>query len=136
MAMKDSPDGTLWVQNVDVVVNIPTPSQPASENAAGGAGRYTGTSTSYQTVKSWTVAADKLGELKEITILSSNYAKTIVQITIGSVTFATAWTVQAAMPLIFEDLKLAADTVVKVEAKSSDGTSITVDAVIVGKEIG
>jgi len=134
--VKDAPDGSVWVQNVDVVVNVPTPSGPATENAAGGPGRYSGTATTYQTVAIWTVTADKLGELKEITILSSNYAKTVVQVTIGSVVWATNWTVQAAMPLIFEDLKLAAGSVVKVEAKSSDGTSITVDAVITAKEIG
>jgi hypothetical protein len=134
--MKDAPDGSVWVQNVDVVVNVPTPSQPATENAAGGAGRYTGTATSYQTVVSWTVSIDKLGELKEITILTSSYAKTYFKVTVGDVVFATDWIVQAAMPLIFEDLKLAAGKVVKVEAKSTDGTSITVDAVIVGKEIG
>lgn len=134
--MKDAPDGSVWVQNVNVVVNTPTPSGPAVENAAGAAGRYTGTDTTYQTVVSWTVATDKLGELKEITILSSSYDKTNIQVTVGDIVFATSWVVQAAMPLIFEDLKLAAGKVVKVEAKSTDGTSITVDAVIVAKEIG
>jgi hypothetical protein len=134
--VKDAPDGSVWVQNVDVVVNVPTPSGPATEVAAGGVGRYSGTATTYQTVVSWTVAAGKLGELKEITILSSSYSKTVLQVTVGSVVFATNWTVQAAMPLIFEDLKLAAGEIVKVEAKSSDGTSITVDAVITAKEIG
>jgi hypothetical protein len=134
--MKDAPDGTLWVQQVDVVVNLPTPSEPASEAAAGGVGRYTGTDTDYQEVVSWTVAADKLGELKEITILTSDYDKTYLKVTVGNVVFATDWMAQGAMPLIFEDLKLAAGAVVKVEAKSSDGTSITVDAVITAKEIG
>ena len=134
--MKDAPDGTVWVQNVNVVVNLPTPSEPANENAAGGVGRYTGTATTYQTVVSWTVAADKIGELKEITILSSNYAKTNLQVTVGDIVFATNWVAQGAMPLIFEDLKLAAGKVVTVEAKSTDGTSIIVDAVITAKEIG
>jgi hypothetical protein len=134
--VKDAPDGSVWVQNVDVVVNVPTPSGPATEVAAGGVGRYSGTATTYQTVVSWTVAAAKLGELKEITILSSSYSKTVLQVTVGSVVFATNWTVQAAMPLIFEDLKLAAGQIVKVEVKSSDGTSIIVDAVITAKEIG
>jgi hypothetical protein len=134
--MKDAPDGSVWVQNVDVVVNVPTPSQPATERAAGGVGRYTGTSSSYQTVVSWTVATGKLGELKEITLLTSKYDKSNFQVTIGSVVFATNWIVQAAMPLIFEDLKLSAGTVVKVEVKSTDGTSITVDAVVTAKEIG
>jgi len=134
--MRDAPDGTLWVQHVNVVVNTPTPPEPANENAAGGVGRYAGDDTDYQEVASWTVAADKLGELKEITILSNNYAKTNLQVTVGDIVFATDWTVQAAMPLIFEDLKLAAGKEVKVEARSTDGTSITVDAVITAKEIG
>lgn len=134
--MKDAPDGTLWVQQVDVVVNIPTPSEPANENAAGGVGRYSGDDTTYQTVVSWTVAADKVGELKEITILSNNYAQTKLQVTVGDIVFATDWIVQGAMPLIFEDLKLAAGKIVKVEVKSNDGTSIIVDAVITAKEIG
>ena len=134
--MKDAPDGTLWVQQVDVVVNLPTPSQPANEAAAGGVGRYAGTDIDYQEVVSWTVTTDKVGELKEITFLSDNYAKTNLQITVGDIVFATDWIVQGTIPLIFEDLKLAAGAVVKVECKSTDGTSITVDAVITAKELG
>lgn len=134
--MKDAPDGTLWVQQVDVVVDLPTPSQPANEQSAGGVGRYAGTDTDYQEVVSWTVTADKVGELKEITFLSDNYAKTNLQITVGAVVFATDWIVQGTIPLIFEDLKLAAGAVVKVECKSTDGTSIIVDAVIAAKELG
>lgn len=136
MPMKDAPDGTLWVQHVNVVVNLPTPSEPAKEAAAGDVGRYAGTDTTYQEVASWTVATGKVGELKEITVLSDDYDHTALKITVGAVTFATDWTAQGSMPLIFEDLKLAAGAEVKVEAKSTDGTSITVDAVITGKEIG
>jgi len=134
--MKDAPDGTLWVQNVTVVVDWPTPPIPANELAAGDVGRYAGTDTDYQEVASWTVAAAKVGELKEITFLSDNYAKTSLKVTVGAVIFAEDWIVQGAIPLVFEDLKLAAGAIVKVEAKSTDGTSITVDAVIVAKEIG
>jgi hypothetical protein len=134
--MKDAPDGTLWVQQVDVVVDLPTPSEPANEAAAGGVGRYSGTDTDYQEVVAWTVAADKVGELKEITFLSDNYAKTNLQVTVGDIVFATDWVVQGTIPLIFEDLKLAAGKVVKVECKSTDGTSITVDSVIAAKELG
>ena len=134
--MKDAPDGTLWVQQVDVVVDLPTPSQPANERAAGGVGRYSGTDTDYQEVVAWTVAADKVGELKEITFLSDNYAKTNLQVTVGDIVFATDWVVQGTIPLIFEDLKLAAGKVVKVECKSTDGTSIIVDSVIAAKELG
>lgn len=121
-----------WTRTVQVVI---TEGQPKNERAAGDVGRYTGTDTTYQTVASWTVATGYIGELKEILILSSNYTKTQCQVTIGAITYATDWAVLSALPLIFEDLRLAAGTVVKVEAKSTDGTSITVDAAIVGKEI-
>lgn len=179
MAISDAPDGTLWVQQVSVSVDVPEPPEtstdelledikdlldtietlittiaawgfsslasnvssvksrlvPTTEEAAGDAGRYTGTDTTYQTVASWTVEAGKTGELKEITILSDDYDHTQFKITVGGITFETDWAVQGAMPLIFEDLRLAAGSVVKVECKSTDGTSITVDAVIVGREL-
>lgn len=134
--MKDAPDGTLWVQHVTVVIDTPIPPEPANEVAAGDVGRYSGVDTEYQEVASWTVATGKVGDLKEITILSDNYAKTNLQVTVGDVVFATDWIIQGAIPLVFADLKLAAGKIVKVECRSTDGTAIIVDAVIVGKEIG
>ena len=131
-----SPD---WVRRVEVVViveNVPVPSVPAKERAAGGIGRYSGTDTTYQTVKSWTVASKKVGEIKELILFSSNYDKTHFKVTIGDVTFCSDTLVPAATPLVFDDLKLEAGKEVKVECKSTDETSITADAVIVGKEIG
>ncbi len=131
-----SPD---WITPVLVnvlVANAPVAEQPSNEAAAGDTGTYTGTSTSYQTVASWTVATGKGGVLVEILVLSNTYAKTRMQITIGDVVYCTDFTPQGAMPIIFETLKLAAGKIVKVEAKSSDGTSITVDAVIAGREVG
>jgi hypothetical protein len=108
---------------------------PATELAAGATGRYSGTAITYQTVASWTVTAGKTGILKEITVVSSKYANTYWQVTVGAVTYATNWLIQAAIPLIFDDLRLAAASVVKVEAKSTDGTAIVADAVIVGLEV-
>lgn len=125
--------GPDWVRRVEVVI---TEAQPADERAAGDAGNYSGVLQTYQEVASWTVAALKLGELKEIIILSDDYAHTLAKITIGSVVWCTDWSPTGAMPIIFEDLRLAAAAVVKVEVKSSDGTAIDVDAIIVGKEVG
>ncbi len=132
----DAPD---WIRQVVISVivnNVPVPPDVANQLAAGAVGRKTTTSTSYQTVATWTVAAAKVGELKEILIISDLYANTLLQITVGAVVWATDWVIQSSMPIIFEDLKLVAGAVVKVECKSSDGTSITVDAIIVAKEIG
>jgi len=131
-----TPDWVRMVQVAVTVNNVPVVPEPATELAAGDADKYSGTDTTYQTVATWTVGASKVGELKEIIILSDDYAHTLVQITVGTVTWCTGWTPQGAMPIIFEDLKLAAASIVKVEAKSSDGTAIVVDAIIVGKEIG
>lgn len=133
---KGAPDWVRQISVVTIVQNVPVIALPTTEVAAGNIGRYTGTDTAYQTLATWTVAAGKAGELKEILILSDNYAKTSIQITIAGTVFKTAWIMQNAMPLIFEDLKLAAAAVVLVEVKSTDGTSITVDGAIVGKEIG
>lgn len=132
----DLPDYTTAVQVAVTVEGELKYPEPASERAAGKTGRYSGTAQTYQEVASWTVAALKIGELKEIIILSDDYDHTYCQVTVGSVVYATNWIVISAMPLIFEDLRLAAATVVKVECKSTDGTAIVVDAVIVGKEIG
>lgn len=127
----DAPD---YVDSIQININA---GQPLSERAAGDTGSYTGVEeVDYQEVALWTVADGYVGELKEIIILSSDYAKTLVQITIGDITYCTDWTPQACIPLIFEDLRLAEGAIVKVETLSSDGTSITVDAVIVGKEVG
>lgn len=122
-----------WTQKIEVTINA---GQPSVEAAAGGAGRYSGTSTSYQTVVAWTVTAAKTGELKEILIISNAYATTLVKIMIGAVTWCTDWVVGSAMPIIFEDLRLSAGIVVTVSAKSSDGTAIVVDAIITAKEVG
>lgn len=128
-----------WVRMVLVAVtveNLPIAAAAATENAAGAAGNYSGGDLAYQTVASWTVSANTVGDLKEILFLSDNYAKTELKITVGAVVWATGWSPQASMPVIFEDLKLVAGTVVKVEAQSTDATVISVDAIIVGKEIG
>lgn len=136
MTIQDAPDGTLWVQHVSVIVEAPVPPEPAHQWAAGDTGKYIGSDTTYQEVASWTVTAARTGELKEILILSSNYAHTKIKITVGAVTWCEDWAPQGSMPIIFEDLKLAAGSVVKVEAKSYDSTAIEVDAIIVAKEIG
>jgi len=118
------------------VNNVPVVAEVGTEVAAGAIGRYSGTDVVYQTLASWTVAAGKTGELKEILILSDTYAITEIQITIDGTVYKTAWIMLAAMPLIFEDLKLDSGAVVLVEVLSTTGAAIVVDCAITGKEIG
>jgi len=136
MPTNDAPDGTLLCLAV-VTVNLEhvVPDE-LSEVAAGGIGRYSGVHETYQDVEVWTVTALKIGELKEILLISNDFPHTEFKVTIGTVTFCEDTIVRNIIPLVFGDLKLAAASVVKVEARSTDGTAIVVDAVITGKEIG
>lgn len=133
----DLPDGTKRIIVTTVVVGgVSVVPAAAVEVAAGAIGRYSGTSATYQTVASWTVATGKVGELKEIILVSDNYPVTKFQVTVGAVVYCTDEIVRTAMPLVFGDLKLAAAVVVLVEALSTDGSTITVDGIITAKEIG
>lgn len=121
-----------WTRQVQVVL---VAAQPTDERAAGGIGRYSGTDQTYQTMEEWTVATGYRGELKEILPLSSDYTKTEWKVVIDAVTYCEDTIMLSSMPLIFEDLRLAAAAVVTVSARSTDGTSITCDAAIVAKEV-
>lgn len=136
MAITDAPDGTLWVQQVSVVVSAPVPPEPANEVAAGDIGRYSGSATTYQELARWTVTAGKLGELKEVSMVTDEWEKTRWKLVIGATTVFTDLALQAILTLPFFDLRLAAATAVTLSVKSSDGTAIVADGSITGKEIG
>jgi len=133
---RGTPDYITRVQVAVTVNNVPVVAEVGTEVAAGAIGRYSGAAVAYQTLASWTVAAGKTGELKEILILSDTYTITQIQITIDGTVYKTAWIMLAAMPLIFEDLKLDSGAVVLVEVRSTTGAAIVVDCAITGKEIG
>jgi hypothetical protein len=131
-----SPD---WVRAIQVSVNIgditivPTTTQ---QRAAGGVGRYSGSATTDQTVKSWTVAALKVGELKEISLASTTLSHVHWTVTVGSVVWLSDQALDAILTIPFADLLLVAASVVKVEVHSDDGSSINASVSIVGKEMG
>ena len=134
--MHGTPDWVRMVQIVVTVENIPVVPEPAIERAAGDVDRYSGAATTYQTLATWTVAAAKVGELKEVSMISDNFAKTLWRLVIGATTVFTDVTIQSPLTLPFFDLKLAAASVVTLSCKSSDTTAIVADGSIVGKEIG
>ena len=136
MAIQDAPDGTLWTQIIDVVVNTPVPGAPAHETAITQLDRLTTSSTSYQTVVSWTVTAAKIGVLRFVEFMSDDYEKTRFKLTIAGVVQFSNLELGASLTLEWPDVKLAAGKIVKLEAKSSDATEVNVDGDILGKEIG
>lgn len=134
--MVDFPDGVHVVQVAVTVNNIPVVPTAENEVPAGQVGRYTGTSASYQTVAAWTVTAAKTGRLSEVSLRTSNYAKSTWKLVIGATTFMTDKVVGGALTLDFGGLALAAAAVVTLSVKSDGSTSITADGSIVGKEVG
>lgn len=127
-----------WVMPSEFVVTINnTPISPGSSNesAAGGVARYAGNDNSYQTVVQWTVSAGKVGELKEISMISADLTHVFWQVTIGDVVYMSDRVLTSALTLPFGDLKIAEGKQITVECLSGDSSLIVVDASIVAKEI-
>jgi|GEM_PF-2281452 len=116
------------------VVPPPTP-PPGAEEAVTEVDRYGGVHIEYQPLVSWTVSAGKTGYLRQVSMVTDTYAKTHFRLTIaGSEKFADRL-LQAPLTLTYPDLRLKAGATVLLEVKSTDGTAITVDGEIAGKEV-
>ncbi|MBA7601994.1 hypothetical protein ES703_09079 [subsurface metagenome] len=136
MPIQDAPDGTLWIQIVDVVVNTPVPGAPAHETAITRLDRKSPATTTYVTVVSWTVSPTKIGILRFVEFESDDYEHTRFRLTIAGVEQFKDMVIGAALTLEWPDVKLAAGAVVLLEASSTDTTTVNVDGDILGKEIG
>ena len=133
---KDAPDGVKLV-TVSVVVNSePIVPETTTEFLVLEVDRVTTTSTSYQTIVTHTVTAGKIFILCAAEMESDDYAHTYFKLEIGGVTIFTDKQFGNAYSPPIPALKLVAGTVVTLSCASTDGTSITVDGDIVGKEIG
>lgn len=97
-------------------------------------GRYSGSEQTYQEVVKWTVSTGKSGELKEVSMVSDTLDKTYWKLTVGDDLQFEDKIIQASLTLPFPDNKLSEKTVVLLECKSSDGSSITADGMITGRE--
>lgn len=95
----------------------------------------TTTDTSYNTVFDWTVTAGKKGYLDEISIASSSFAKVLLKLTVDDTVILTDVSPLSGLDMAFGGLLIATGHHVKLEAKSSDGTSITVGGYMLGREI-
>lgn len=132
----DLPDYTKRIA-LSVTVGIDQiPETELTETPIVEQGRYSGTDQTAQTVTSWTVSSDKMGVLKEISLVADLVAHAEITVSIGGTALFTDKLFQTTLTLVFPDLKLVAATVVLVEVESDDGTAIVVDAVITGKEVG
>jgi hypothetical protein len=132
----DLPDYTKKIAISVVVGYDSVPVSQTSETPVVELDRYSGSAVTYQSVVSWTVAVGKGGVLKEVSMESDNYAKTLFRLEIGGTAYFTDKTVIAPLTIPFADVSLAEGVVVELQAKSSDGTALNVDGMISGKEIG
>lgn len=99
------------------------------------AGRLSTSSSTYATVISWTISASAEGDLAEIALIADILASTEWRITIGGTQRINNQVFQSAVTLPFLVNRLAAGTVVLVEARSPDNaTAIVADATITGVE--
>lgn len=134
--MPDAPD---WVETVAVTViveNEPVIPTVKNEHLIIEIDRLTTSSTEYQDVVSWTVTEGRIGELQFIEFESDNYDKTNFRLEVGGEEIFTDLQIQQTLTIEVPLVKLAADVEVLLQAKSTDGTEITVDGDIIGKEIG
>ena len=97
--------------------------------------RYTGTDQTYKEIVKWRVQERTEGELKEVSIVSNNYDKTHFKLVIAGITFFIDKKIQAPLTLPFPETKLRPSQEVIIQCKSVDGTSITCDGSVTGREI-
>ena len=88
------------------------------------------TSTAYTTVVEWAVTN---GELKEVSMVTTDFAKTFFKLLIGPLQFEDKQ-IMTALTLPFPPANRLKLVTVTLQARSQDGTSITVDGSITGAE--
>jgi len=91
------------------------------------------TDSTYRVVVEWVVSGKK-GELKEVSMTTNVFAKTLFSLTVGKEAQFSEKKIQSALMLPFPENELGAGQGVTLLARSEDGTTITVDGSITGAE--
>jgi hypothetical protein len=91
-------------------------------------------SLSYQEAVSWVVAVGREGDLHEISLFSSDFTKTQFRLTIAGVLQWTDVVIGTSLSIPYRSNRLQAGDQVLLEARSTDGTLVTVDGSISGAE--
>lgn len=134
---RDHPDGTLRTIKAElvaatVVTEIAANETPISKTQ----GKITNTDQTYQTLATWTVTAARNGILYGIELYAVPFSAAHFRLTIGGVVQWTNFEFPTGVNQGFSDARLVAGTVVLVEGKSNDGTSVNLWGMIEGKEVG
>ena len=94
----------------------------------------TNDAVNYQEVVEWTVAAGKEGDLHEISVFSDDFSKTQLRLFIASVLQWADRVIGTSLSIPYRANRLPAGAQVLLEARSTDGTLVTVDGSISGAE--
>lgn len=121
-----------WTQQIEVTINL---GQPANERAINSYGSVTTTSSSYQTVKSWTVASGYIGVLTAVEMSCDNFPVVNWKLVVGSITVFEDKVLPGDLDARFPELRLAAGAVVTLSAKSDGSTEITAYGNFDAKEV-
>lgn len=132
----DIPDGPQPSITVEVVEAGAITPEPATEYAIDSYGSTSTASASYQTVKTWTVTADRMGILRAVEIACDRYDVAEWKLVVGDVTVFEDITLPVSFTKGLPDLKLASETTVTLSVKSDGVVTINAYADFDAKEVG
>lgn len=132
----DIPDGPQPVITIQVVATEPVAETPATEYAIDSYGVVSTSSSSYQTLKSWTVTANRVGVLRSVEMACDNYAVAQFKLVVGAITVFEDKKLPESFTKEFPDIRLAAAAAVTLSVKSDGSTTITAYADFSAKEVG
>ncbi len=110
-----------YVSRMTIVV---TKGEPSDEFAIATFGSVSTSSSSYQTVKSLTVTADRVGVLRAVEISCSNYAVAQLKLEVAGVTIFEDKKLPESFTKEFPDLRVAAGEELILSVKSDGSTTI------------
>lgn len=94
----------------------------------------TSDAVNYQEVVEWTVAVGNEGDLHEVSLFSDDFSKTRFRLTIAGAQQWADRVVGTSLSIPYRANRLPAGAQVLLEARSTDGTLVTVDGSISGAE--
>lgn len=132
----DIVDGPQPGVAIEVIGTTPRAPEAATEALIWKQARVSTSSTDWVDVTSWTVSTGKVGILLLVEWEADDYTHTQLRILedgADKTGTLTIYNSQGEGPL---GIRYAAGRVLKIQCKSSDGSAINVDGVIIGKEVG
>lgn len=133
---KDAPDGVKLIATTVIVENEPIVETPTTEFPIASYGVVSTSSSSYQELVTWTVAAQRVGLLRAVEISCDNYDVAQFKLVVAGVTVFKDKKLPESFTKEFPDIRLAAASMVTLSVKSDGATTITAYADLNAKEVG